>query len=573
MSLPIAFALSLSLVAAAGAPPAEGTDSPEKHRGHDYPGAQHFFNLRRVTVVYPAGPGRNAERNRLSAAARAAYLEGQTGMTARVVADVEVREEHLADNLLVLGWDNALLGTKSAPRPFERSADGLRFLGLDHFEPTADLLLFSRSPFHPDHFLLFWSRIDPERDRYSPLPRIGSDWAVFEDFLPVRQGMCVPGTAWPPERDTRAEADHRPRLLRARGSERHRATEHYDIFWDPAAVPAEDIDRIAAARERAFAAAVSALGAPPEGFRIALHLYIDAATKRELTGVPDPTHAAPWARELHMIRAAALSASPHEDVHLLSRPLLGPGYVTALHEGLAIAIEDRVRGLPLEVAGALLFESGGLPNLEALLDEESFRRLPDSVGPTAAGLLGAWVRATAPNARLAAAFGVNRGTPAALAAAMGRDVARIESEFLGWVAERAAARGADVRFHKAEMRAQERYVAGDWDGMIAALRDALEHRRDDPQTLFNLASAQMRADAFADAEKNLRRILALDLGAAESRFKIFSHYQLGRVLDLQGRREEALTEYRTVLTLPDVSDAHRLAQERIASPATREQLE
>jgi hypothetical protein len=573
VSLPIAFALSLSLLAGASSPPAEGKDAPEAHRGHDYPGAQHFFNLRRATVVYPAGPGRNAERNRLSAAARAAYLEGQTGMTARVVADIEVRDEHLADNLLVLGWDNALFGPKSAPRPFERSADGFRFLGLDHLDPSADLLFFSRSPFDPDHFLLFWSRIDPERDRFFPLPRIGSDWAVFEDFLPVRQGMCLPGTAWPPERDTSAEADHGPRLLRARGNERHRATEHYDVYWDPSGVPAEDIDRIAAARERAFAAAVSALGAPPEGFRIALHVYVDAAKKRELTGVPDPTHAAPWAHELHMIRAAALSPSPHEDAHVLARPLLGPGYVTALHEGLAIAVEDRVRGLPLEVAGGLLFESGGLPTLEVLLDEESYRRLPESVGPTAAGLLGAWIRATTPERRRAATFGVTRGTPEALAAAMGRDAARIGAEFLGWVAERAAARAADVRFHKAELRAQERYVAGDWSGMIQALREALEHRRDDPQTLFNLASAQMRADAFAEAETNLRRILALDLDAAESRFRIFSHYQLGRVLDLQGRREEALSEYRTVLALPDVSDAHRLAEERIASPATREQLE
>jgi hypothetical protein len=572
MLSPLALALLLT-VAAAGTPAADSTDAPEKHRGHDYPGAQHFHNLRRATVVYPAGSGQNAERNRLSAVARAAFLEGQTGMTTRVVADVEVRAEHLADNLLVLGWENTLLGTKSAARPFERIEDGVRFLGLDHLDPGADLLLFSRSPYSPDHYLLFWSRIDPERDRFSPLPRIGSDWAIYEDFLPVRQGMCVPGSVWPPARDARAEADHRPRVLRARGNERHRATEHYDIYWDPATIPAEDVERIAGARERAFGAAVSALGAAPGGFRITLHLYVDAATKRELTGVPDPTHAAPWARELHMTRAAALSGSPHEDAHLLARALFGPGYVTALYEGLAIAVEDRVRGLPLEVAGALLFESGGLPALETLLDEESFRKLPEAVGPTAAGLLGAWVRATAPRARLAAAFGSTRGTTAALAAAMGRDPGQIGSDFLGWVAERAAVRAADVRFHKAEARAQERYAAGDWSGMIAALRDALEYRRDDPQTLFNLASAQMRSDALADAEGTLKRILALDLAPADSRFEVFSHYQLGRVLDLQGRREQALAEYRAVLALPDVSNAHRLAEERILSPATREQLE
>jgi hypothetical protein len=83
----------------------------------------------------------------------------------------------------------------------------------------------------------------------------------------------------------------------------------------------------------------------------------------------------------------------------------------------------------------------------------------------------------------------------------------------------------------------------------------------------------MRSDALADAEGTLKRILALDLAPADSRFEVFSHYQLGRVLDLQGRREQALAEYRAVLALPDVSNAHRLAEERILSPATREQLE
>jgi hypothetical protein len=68
-------------------------------------------------------------------------------------------------------------------------------------------------------------------------------------------------------------------------------------------------------------------------------------------------------------------------------------------------------------------------------------------------------------------------------------------------------------------------------------------------------------------------MLAGPLGPGDSRFRIFGHYQLGRVYDLAGRRAEALTEYDAVLALPDEHDAHAQAKERKASPATREQLE
>jgi hypothetical protein len=83
----------------------------------------------------------------------------------------------------------------------------------------------------------------------------------------------------------------------------------------------------------------------------------------------------------------------------------------------------------------------------------------------------------------------------------------------------------------------------------------------------------MRAADFPGAEASLKEILAAPLAPGDSRFRIFGHFQLGRVYDLEGRRAEALAEYDAVLALPDEHGAHASAMERKASPATREQLQ
>jgi tetratricopeptide (TPR) repeat protein len=83
----------------------------------------------------------------------------------------------------------------------------------------------------------------------------------------------------------------------------------------------------------------------------------------------------------------------------------------------------------------------------------------------------------------------------------------------------------------------------------------------------------MRTGDYAEAESILRGLLELQLEPSHSRFVIFSHYQLGRLLDVQGRREDAIAEYRKVLELPDQHDAHRLAREAIESPITPEHLQ
>jgi hypothetical protein len=543
------------------------------HRGHAYPGAQHFSTLPTAVIVYPAAEAEAAPRNLRSASALAAYLRSQAGMSTRIVADVEVTEGDLSDNLLILGWENRLFGAQGKPSPYSHAGTGLRFLGVDHPDRDADLLFFSRSPWSPDRFVLFWSRLDPERDRFSVLPRVGSDWAIYEEFLVVRQGMFLPGGEWPPRRDPRAEANHLPEILEERGQLSTKRTKRYDIHWHPTEFTSDEIDRIASAREQAFDTAATTLGTPSPEYRISLFLYGSSVLKKARSGVPDPAHSAPWARELHLVRSVAFSTSPHEETHLLARESLGPAFLTSLYEGLAISVEGRVSGLSLGIAGAVLWDSGALPPLAALLDEEEFRHLPDAVGPPAAVLRVWWLRDMVPPERFAEIYRLSRGDPSALAAELGKAPDTIDEAYRAWVSRLAASHENDVKFRRAELKAQEHYASGDWSGMITALNEALTFRPDDPQTLFNLASAQMRADSLEDAEATLRRLLSLPLVPGQSRFRVFGHYQLGRVFDLRGRRDEAVDEYEKVLRLPDESRSHQLARERILQPATRDQLE
>jgi len=86
------------------------------------PDAVQFYRLTQVTVVYPAGPGEDVERNRASARMRARYLELVGGMKAHEVADDQVGEAEKAGNLLVLGWNNRLFsGLPAENRAFVRT--------------------------------------------------------------------------------------------------------------------------------------------------------------------------------------------------------------------------------------------------------------------------------------------------------------------------------------------------------------------------------------------------------------------------------------------------------------------
>ena len=573
-TLALALALIPSLSSAAPEPP-KPDDAPAGNlqRATGYVGAAAFPSVGALTVVYPAGPGEPVARNRQSAEARARWLTLVHKNRVEVAADDQLTEEQRRGNLLVLGWSNRFFGPTAIPRPFRHDANGLAFLGLVEADPSVDLLLFHRNPANWESFLLFWSRMDPERDRLSVLPRVGSDWAIYQDFRAVRQGMFKPGRVWPPVRETQAEADHTARIADALAGLAVSESAHYRIHYPRANFKDADVRAILNAREAAYKKVTQALGTPRPEFRIRLFVFEDDAAKKQLTGIEDPAHAVPGARELDMTRRFARSTSPHEDVHVVARELFGPSSLTATYEGLALAVENSWRGDSMEVHAAIARSAGSLPELALVLDEERLRAYPNESGFLAAGIFMTWLRQTYGIDGVRKAYGLTVGTPAALATALGVREETLAASYTAWADACVTAHRADLDYLAAAEAASERELAADWPGTAVAWRRALAAKPGDPQTLFNLALAEMRADELDRAESTLRTLLGVPLAAGDSRFKIFGHFQLGRVYDLLGRRDAALVEYGKVLALPDEHGAHALARERQTSPATREQLE
>jgi hypothetical protein len=555
------------------APTTEPDQTPELHRGADYPGEAAFVELGTMTVVYPAGPGEPVEENRRSAEARARWLASVYRNKVEVAADDQTTEEQRKGHLLILGWTNRIFGTGELARPFVHNLEGTSFLGIKESDPDVDLLIFHKNPLNWSSYLVFWSRIDPERDRSQVVPRIGSDWAMYRDYQPIRQGMFVPGRVWPPVRDTIAEADHTSSQLPIPQKRGVSDSARYHISFDRTQLQSQDVKAILDAREAALTKAVAALGSIPEGFRIFLYVYEDEITKRDATGVPDPTHSVPAEHDLYMVTRYARSTSPHEEVHIVARAAYGPCFSTAVYEGLALSVEGTWKGDNMEMHAALLQRSGKLPGPAVLLDEEKFRALPDEMRLPAAGAFMTWLGETYGTGGIRKIYGWNDGRIATFAAALGTNEVQLATAFSSWADAKSLALKSQLDFLAAEKDARAKLVVGDWAGMAAALRRALDAKPGDPQTLFNLASAQMRADNLPGAETTLKKLLASTLKPSEGRFLIFGHYQLGRVYDLAGRRAEALAEYDAVLALPDDHGAHDLARERKITPATKAQLE
>ncbi len=541
--------------------------------GERYLGELYLLSLDEVAVIYPAGPGEDAAANRRSAEARAAFLEQAHRIKTRVLPDDPLGPEDRHRHLLLLGWNNRLLGTTEAPSIFTHSSEGLVFLEIRASDPGLDLMFFTSSPYDRDKALVFWSRMDPERDRAMMLPAVGSDWALFSDFRVVRQGMFSRPHEWPPIRAIAAEKDRAADLARIDALDSTRFSDHYTLDYPAARIDAAESDAIIKARETAFARAAARIGAPPEGFKIALRIYEDETSKEARTGLADPAHSIPAARELHMIRRAAGSSSPHEEIHILAREAFGPCRSTTLYEGLAVAESGVYHGLDLDLHAAAMIEKGLFPAIADFLDEEKARPMTDTVRYPAAGLLVTWIRETAGADGLKKSYTATGVGLAALASSLGKPADAVELGFRQWVEARIRARQADVAFMKHQAEAQKRLEDGDFAGVAAAIERALLIRPDDPQSLFNLASAEMRIRKYDAAETHLKRLLGLPLVPKDSRFAIFGRYQRGRLFDIQSRREEALAEYRLVLELPDQFDAHRLAKEAIETPVTTESLQ
>ena len=68
----------------------------------------------------------------------------------------------------------------------------------------------------------------------------------------------------------------------------------------------------------------------------------------------------------------------------------------------------------------------------------------------------------------------------------------------------------------------------------------------------------MTAGQYERAAKEF--LAAADLPGAQQGLATMAHLHAGRALDLAGKRNDAMTQYRAVLARPNVYDAHDQAQ-------------
>ncbi|MCP3918560.1 MAG: tetratricopeptide repeat protein [bacterium] len=515
-------------------------------------GFAELFSIERLTVVYPAGD----PANRVSAERRAAYLEAEYGVQPSVVADGAVSPEQLGGHLLLLGWDNAILDRLEPG--IERSAEGRNFLEIS-VPPQRDLAFAAPSPFHETARLFFWSRIDLELDRFSVIPFAGSDWAVYEDYLPTSQGMFTKRSVWPPARNHGAES---PETAAELPPEQARS-EHFTLHAPAGIVDGEKAREILEARERALELALKKLGDPGEGFRIRLAVYETARLKEKATGVPDAIHSVPRLRTQHTVLRSAETASPYEELRLVAGARFGPCVSTALYEGLAIALAPAPQGRELPVYAALLQDRDALPAIGDLFDEEQHRSLSrQGVGYAASGLLVDWILETRGIEALARAYVLSPPTAAGLAQALGDPELDVDRAFDRWSARLARRSKGELAFQRAVAEAREATRAGKHETAGNKLEQALKMRPDDPEVLYKLGLARMKHDDEA-ALAAFGRLVELETPADKAHFVLFGHYQMGQVLGRSRRVDEARACHQRVLDLPDRYDAHRMAREAL----------
>ena len=126
-----------------------------------------------------------------------------------------------------------------------------------------------------------------------------------------------------------------------------------------------------------------------------------------------------------------------------------------------------------------------------------------------------------------------------------------------------------------------RHRLGDWDGSLTLGRELYASIAADPAAFrpkwLTLVCGLSGADCLvkADAETALAwfdHALASSAKEKPSGFQALLHLFRGQLLDVVGRRDEAVAEYRKTLTLPDVDFARKRAAACLTAPCRREEV-
>ncbi|TVQ12831.1 MAG: hypothetical protein EA364_07930 [Balneolaceae bacterium] len=133
----------------------------------------------------------------------------------------------------------------------------------------------------------------------------------------------------------------------------HHATEHFDIYYDPAAYSGEELGMIAAWHEFHLAELTSALNIDFDyrDSRIESYLYAHPWQKQKLTGAKFTSYVPVWQKtdQMHIAKPAIAPSLRHEMVHVVAKQfgnrILNASWSIGLVEGLAVALDVRTNGI------------------------------------------------------------------------------------------------------------------------------------------------------------------------------------------------------------------------------------
>ncbi|MFU8861590.1 MAG: hypothetical protein ACNA8K_14325 [Cyclonatronaceae bacterium] len=133
----------------------------------------------------------------------------------------------------------------------------------------------------------------------------------------------------------------------------YHATDHFDIYYDPAAYTGEELMVIAAWHEFHLADLTASLGIDPDyrSNRIESYLYAHPWQKKKMTGAKFTSYVPVWQNtdQMHIAKPAITPSLRHELVHVVAKQfgnrLLNASWSIGLVEGLAVALDVRRNGI------------------------------------------------------------------------------------------------------------------------------------------------------------------------------------------------------------------------------------
>jgi tetratricopeptide (TPR) repeat protein len=159
-------------------------------------------------------------------------------------------------------------------------------------------------------------------------------------------------------------------------------TDHFVIYYDPAAIDGAEIRRIGIEHEYCLHRVLNAFALPSTA-SFSSYVYPSADAKMRLIGAGNTEIAKPWSGQIHLSQQSLDASLTHELVHAVAAPfgvpVLRASLSTGLVEGLAMAVENEWGNRTLHEYAAAMREYGAAPDIRSLMSLWGFARAQSSV--------------------------------------------------------------------------------------------------------------------------------------------------------------------------------------------------